>query len=139
MNTIKVKLLNDYAMLPRKNKEDSAYDLYVDDYVDINPGKTVALTTGIALEIPEGWGVQLYSRSGLASEGLFVVGGVIDSGYRGQIKVLLYNSTKDIYPFQLGDRIAQFKIHPVYEAQFVESDYLSTSERGEKGFGSSGR
>jgi dUTP pyrophosphatase len=119
----------------------AAYDLYSMENVYIPPGETALVRTGVAMRIPEGWKGEVYSRSGLASKGILVANspGKIDSDYRGEIKVILHNSRKELVGIQLHDRIAQFEINPVHDIEFEQTENLELSERGDKGFGSTGR
>ena len=98
--------------------------------------------TGLVMEIPEGWKGEIYSRSGLASQGLVVANspGKIDADYRGEIKVALLNTAREgIIGIETGTRIAQFEINPVHNIEFEEVKELSKSERGLHGFGSTGK
>ena len=99
------------------------------------------IPTGIKMDIPVGYEVQVRPRSGLAAKhGVTVLNspGTIDSDYRGEVKVILINHGKDAFVVNSGERIAQFVISKVIQADFVLSDELSESERGEGGFGSTG-
>jgi dUTP pyrophosphatase len=110
--------------------------------IDIGPGERAAIATGIALEIPTGTEVQVRSRSGLAaSHGIIVLNspGTIDSDYRGEVKVILYNTSDKSFSVRSGDRIALMVIAPILHSQFEQADELSKSERGNDGFGSTGR
>lgn len=108
----------------------------------IGPGARAAVATGLVFEIPDGYEVQVRPRSGLAiSHGLTVVNapGTIDSDYRGELRVLLVNLGSEPVTVERGDRVAQLVIAPVARAEFVEHESLSLTERGEGGFGSTGR
>ena len=110
--------------------------------VVIQPGGRIAVATGLVLEIPEGFEAQVRPRSGLAfSQGVTVVNapGTIDSDYRGELKVLLVNLGSEPATIQRGDRVAQLVIAPVTTARFIEVEDLSSTDRGEGGFGSTGR
>jgi dUTP pyrophosphatase len=91
------------------------------------------------MEIPKGWKGEIYSRSGLASKGIFVGNspGKIDSDYRGEIKVIIHNTRREIVGIHAGDRIAQFEINPVHDIEWEEGE-LDETDRGEGGFGSTG-
>lgn len=105
------------------------------------PLTRATMPTGIAIEIPEGYYGRIAPRSGLAhNHGIDVLAGVVDSGYRGEIKVILYNTDKD-HDFQIrqGDKIAQMIIERHYNFELVEVEDLSPTPRGEGGFGSTGR
>ena len=140
---VKFKKLAPQAKIPTKGTPGSAaYDLYAVENAFIPPGETLGVHTGLSLEIPEGWKGEIYSRSGFASMGAVVANspGKIDSDYRGEITVLLHNNRNEqIVGIKTGDRIAQFEINPVHDIEFEETEELSTSERGEGGFGSTGK
>tara|TARA_R110000782_G_scaffold236352_1_gene322490 strand:- start:74 stop:505 length:432 start_codon:yes stop_codon:yes gene_type:complete len=142
MTTVKYIKLHPSAILPTKGTENAAaYDLYAIEDAYIPLGETVMVGTGLAFEIPTGWKGEIYSRSGLASQGIVVANspGKIDSDYRGEIKVLIRNErTTDLAGIKMGDRIAQFEINPVHSIEFEESDNLDFTSRGFKGFGSTG-
>jgi dUTP pyrophosphatase len=136
--------LRDDARLPtRAHDGDAGLDLYAVEGATIGPGERLAVPTGIALEIPAGFAGLVLPRSGLAARhGIALVNapGLIDSGYRGEIRVLLLN-TDPRQPFEIkpGERIAQLVVTPVADAVPVEVVDLAASVRGEGGFGSSGR
>ena len=112
-----------------------------DGAVTILPGEYKMIPTGIKMDIPVGYEVQVRPRSGLAAKhGVTVLNspGTIDSDYRGEVKVILINHGKEAFVVNSGERIAQFVISKVIQADFVLSDALSESERGEGGFGSTG-
>ena len=136
--------LSDAAKAPtRANPGDAGCDLYAAEAARLAPGVRASVGTGIAVEIPAGSAGLVLPRSGLAAKhGISVVNapGLIDAGYRGEVRVLLLNTDRD-EPFEVsvGDRIAQLVIVEIAEADPVEADSLSDSVRGEGGFGSSGR
>lgn len=112
-----------------------------DDAVTIQPGETVLIHTGLAMEIPEGLVGLVYARSGLASKrGLAPANcvGVIDSDYRGEIMVALRNHSDQAQIIESGERIAQLVIAPYISAEFIEAETLSDTDRGQGGFGSTG-
>lgn len=141
---IKFKKLHPDAIIPsRANPGDAGLDLYALEDVVLQPtvrGVSQArIPTGIAVEIPEGHYGKVSSRSGLAfNHGIFSFDGTIDSGYRGEIGVLLYNTTDRRFRIRKGDRVAQLLIIPCVIAEPIEVSQLSESMRGGKGFGSSG-
>ena len=139
---VKIKKLHQVAQLPIKGTPGSAaYDLHSIETVYIPPGETVTVRTGLAMEIPDGWKGDVYSRSGLAMDGVVVANspGKIDCDYRGEVVVLLHNQRpSDVACIEVGDRIAQFEINPVHDIEFEVIDELSTTDRGEGGFGSTG-
>lgn len=121
---------------------DAAVDLHCRVDTTLAPGERAAVTTGIAVAIPEGYAGLVLPRSGHARRhGVGVVNGpgLIDSGYRGEISVLLINHGSEAVYFARGDRIAQLAIVPVPAVQWVEADSLDETERGAGGFGSSGK
>lgn len=138
---IKISRLDCDAKMPaRSNPTDAGADLFGLEDFTLEPGERRTIRTGISLEIPEGYYGRIAPRSGLASKhGLDVLAGVVDSGYRGEIKVVLLNTDKD-NPFQArkGDRIAQLIIERHFNLPLVPSEGLSESERGSGGFGSTG-
>lgn len=141
---LKVQLLNDSATLPtRAHEGDAGLDLYASELAHIGPGERWQVATGIALEIPAGQAGLVLPRSGLAKRhGISLVNapGLIDSGYRGEVKVLLLNNDPaEIFRIEPGDRIAQLVLTPVTAADPIRADSLAESARGEGGFGSTGR
>ena len=137
---VKIKRCSPSVCLPtRKTEGSAAYDLYASEDRSLFPGIVTTVPTGLCMEIPKDWKGEIYSRSGLASKGIFVANqpGKIDSDYRGEIKVILYNTNKWEKQIRMGDRIAQFEIQPVYGIEWNE-ETLSKTARGEGGFGSTG-
>lgn len=142
---VKIKKLSENAIIPTYGSKYSAgADLYacLDSEVEISPGETYIVKTGIAMEIPEGYAGLIYARSGLATKrGLAPANktGVVDSDYRGEIMVALYNHSKETQSIAPGERIAQLVITPFLTADFTEAEELTDTERGSGGFGSTGR
>ena len=140
---IKIKKLREDAKIPVYASEFSAgADLYSTEDLLIAPGDTAAVKTGLALEIPEGYVGLVFARSGLATKkGLAPANkvGVIDSDYRGEITVALYNQSKETQTVDKGERVAQLVITPYLKAEFEEAGELSETARGKGGFGSTGR
>lgn len=139
-----VAKVQDGAVLPtRAHEGDAGLDLYACEAAHIGPGERWGVGTGIAVEIPVGHAGLVLPRSGLAREhGIALVNapGLIDSGYRGEIRVLLLNTDPaDTFRVEPGDRIAQLVLAPIALAEPVEAAALAESVRGEGGFGSSGR
>ncbi|MDH7605215.1 MAG: dUTP diphosphatase [Melioribacter sp.] len=113
----------------------------VEDKIIIPKGKFVLVPTNIKVEIPEGFEIQVRPRSGLAARhgiGLLNSPGTIDSDYRGEIKVILFNFGEEDFVINRGDRIAQMVLSKVYKIEFIETDDLNNSHRGEGGFGHTG-
>lgn len=142
---IKVKKLNEKAVMPAYGSEFAAgADLYacVDEDVTIAPHATVMIPTGIAIELPVGYGGFIYARSGLASKRNLAPAnkvGVVDCDYRGEVKVALHNHGEIPQTVAVGERIAQLVVAPYITAEFVEAEELSDTVRGAGGFGSTGR
>ena len=143
---IKVKRLTETAKLPTKAHDtDACFDLYVDEpeleYVWINEGSSFSFHTGISTEIPKGYFCAIFARSGLGIKKNLRPSncvGIIDSDYRGEWLVNLINDGKTAQCIHHGDRIAQFCILPVLDFDLVEVEYLSDTDRGVGGFGSTG-
>ena len=122
---------------------DLAADLFAAEAATLapagEPGSTVAVRTGLAMELPSTHGALVEDRSGLAVRGITTLAGVIDPGYRGELKIVLTNLTNAAQAVAPGHRIAQLRIVQRIEATFEETDMLEETERGEGGFGSTGR
>lgn len=145
---VRIKKLNDTAIIPTLGSVEAAgCDIYanlVEDAgsVTIGPGATHFIKTGIAMEVPKQYAGLIYARSGLASKrGLRPANcvGVIDSDYRGEIMVALHNDSDAPQTINHGERIAQMVITPYIRPEFVETDDLTDTERGEGGFGHTGK
>ena len=138
------KKLNDKAIIPTYGSEFAAgADLYanLDNKEIINPGETKFIKTGLSLEIPTGLVGLVFARSGLScKQGLAPANkvGVIDSDYRGELMVALYNQSNEVREVNSGDRIAQISFIPYVKGLFNEVDNLEDTKRGEGGFGSTG-
>lgn len=106
----------------------------------IKPMERAFIYTGISIQLPEGYEAQVRGRSGLnKNHGIVVPVGTIDSDYRGEIGVVVYNLSDRVYTIDSGDRIAQLVISPVVQADFHEVAFLDSTERGDGGFGSTGK
>lgn len=142
---VRIKKLSDKAIIPTFGSAGSAGgDLYSaeENQVIIAPNQTVLIGTGLAVEIPDGYVGLVYARSGLATKsGLAPANkvGVIDSDYRGEIKVALHNHSSEIRTVSQGERIAQMVIAPYLKVEYEEVDDLSDTARGGGGFGSTGK
>ncbi len=143
---VNIKKLTEKAVVPTYGTEYAAgADLYacLEESVSIAPGETFMIGTGIAMEIPDGYVGLVFARSGLScKKGLAPANkvGVIDSDYRGEIKVALHNHNLkgDAIAVENGERIAQISIVPYLKAEFELKDELNDTKRGENGFGSTG-
>lgn len=142
---MKIKFLDPNAQVPTLGSEAAAgYDLYASKGCVIEPGQTVFVHTGLAMEIYEGWWGGIYARSGLAAkQGLRPANcvGAVDSDYRGEVMVAMHNDSEYVREIKVGDRVAQLifahVLHPADGFEVV--DELSDTVRGEGGFGSTGK
>ena len=145
MEPIRVKRLKNNAIMPTYGSAEAAgADLYacLSEPITILPGESVFVPTGLAMELPKGYAGLIYARSGLACKrGLAPANkvGVVDSDYRGEIKVVLFNHSKEPQTIEHGERIAQFVITPVLMPAYIEVSDLDETERGIGGFGSTGK
>lgn len=144
MPIVKVRQVREGAQLPEyKTPGAAAADLYacVDEPRQIYAGDLAIIPTGLAFEIPPGWEGQIRPRSGLALKRVTVINspGTIDADYRGEVMVLLVNHSNRTIEIRDGDRVAQLVISPVTRAAFEPVDELAETDRGEGGFGSTGK
>jgi len=139
---IPLKRLDAGLPVPRQSHPgDAGVDLYTAVDVSLAPGERATVPTGVAVAIPDGHAGLVVPRSGMARRwGIGVVNapGLIDAGYRGEIRVLLVNHGGDAVALKRGDRIAQLVVVPVVDQELIEVDELPSSVRGEGGFGSTG-
>lgn len=164
MPTIRFNKINENARIPtKKDEQDLCFDIYALESVKIYPGQTVVVSTGIRAVLPDGYGCEFKERSGMASKGVVVGGGEIDCGYRGEWGVILrYNAPKgafdsggfavadgvpefqgEPYCVEAGDKIAQARLVEMIPTRLEEIDdavfnKMANTNRGDKGFGSSG-
>ena len=141
---LRVARLTDNALLPsRAHSGDAGLDLHAAETATLGPGERAGVGTGIAVEIPRGHAGLVLPRSGLAMRhgiALANAPGLIDSGYRGELRVLLLNTDREeTFDVVVGERIAQLVISPIAEPGVVAVEELGESDRGDGGFGSSGR
>ncbi len=139
---IKFVKIHEKAMIPTyAHQGDAGMDVYAVETLDIQPGERKLVHTGLKVEMPEDLELQVRPRSGLAlKQGITVLNtpGTVDAGYRGEIGVILINLGQNIFHINPGDRIAQFVFNRYERVTAIEVDTLSSSERGEGGYGSSG-
>jgi dUTP pyrophosphatase len=138
-----VKRLTESAKLPtRAYDRDAGFDLYacLDGPWKLYPAERCAISTGIAVAIDPGKVGLIWPRSGMAlKDGIMVMAGVIDSGYRGEIKVILHNAGESMVLIKTGDKIAQMLLQPVFPDEVFEvNEFSGQTDRGEQGFGSTG-
>lgn len=139
---VKTELIDSARSPVYKTPGAAGADLFANlkDPITINPGERRIIPTGVKLEIPNGFYGEIHDRSGLAAQyGITVLAGVIDSDYRGEIMVVLLNTGPMSYTVYPGDRIAQLIIKPYVRAMFEVVRGLSATDRGEGGFGSTGK
>lgn len=137
---VKLKRLTDSAIpFTKATKGSACLDMYSSCNVHISPHTHAVVPTGIALEIPEGYYGLVKGRSGLATKGIQSHIGTIDSDYRGEVKTILFNHTNLPFDVNKGDRISQIELIKITPFDLVETDELSSTERGTGGFGSTGK
>lgn len=142
--TVKWKKLHPDAIIPvKQHRADAGYDLFALEDTVIAPLERKAVRTGLAVEIPEGYEMQIRPRSGLSLKSPLIIAnspGTVDASYRGEVMVILWNtSLTQPYFVKKADRIAQAVFARIPEVEFVEVEELSPTERGEEGFGSTGK
>jgi dUTP pyrophosphatase len=138
---ISVQLINKHAKVPTKaNLNDAGFDLYSTLDTVISPKQRKTVRTGIAIQMPDHLAGLIWPRSGLSvKHGIDVLAGVVDSGYRGEIMVCLYNTSDEIVSINTGDRIAQIIFQEVPRVTMEVHETLGSSQRGDNGFGSTGK
>ncbi|KKP56463.1 MAG: deoxyuridine 5''-triphosphate nucleotidohydrolase [Parcubacteria group bacterium GW2011_GWB1_35_5] len=138
---LKIKKIHPEAKLPEyANSGDAGMDLFALEKVIVKPGEIKRIRSGIAMELPEGYVGLCWDKSGMSiNHGMKVLAGVIDSGYRGEIIMGVVNLSKESYAFEKGHKVMQMLIQPIEIMEIVEADELSNSQRGEGGFGSTGK
>lgn len=141
---VKIKRLNSDAIIPEyKTSGAVGFDIHTTDdiYISTEQGNNSAIAgTGLVFEIPEGYELEIRGRSGNAFKyRVFSFNGTIDSDYRGEVKLLLMNFGCEPISFKKGDRVAQGVIKKIEQANFIETNVLSDTERGSGGFGSTGK
>jgi len=119
---------------------DAGFDLYATEDTTIMPGERKGVPTGIAIEIPAGYVGLIWDKSSVSfNHGQKTIGGVIDSGYHGEIKIGIYNFSNEPFVFEKGHKVAQMLIQKVEKVEFEESNELSDTTRGKNGWGSTGK
>lgn len=144
MITVKVKKLHPDAKLPTKGSPGAAcWDVYALEDIILYSTGSKPVRTGLSFELPRGYEIEVRPRSGLSAKGFIIVNspGTLDSDYRGELLILMKDSvfSTNTSSVKKGDRIAQIKVNEVPPVEFVEVEELSETERGSKGFGSTGR
>jgi dUTP pyrophosphatase len=140
MPCIFFKPLHPDAVFPsRATPESAGLDLYATQAYSIPSFSVQNIPIGLSAEIPRGYFGKIFDRSSIAMKQVITLGGIIDSDYRGELIVILFNLSSETYHIQKGDRIAQMICSPYIGYSYVETNELSFTQRGTKGFGSSGR
>jgi dUTP pyrophosphatase len=138
---IKIKKLHQDAKLPvYAHVGDAGMDFFALERTVLKSGEHIAIKTGISIEIPHGYAGLFWDKSGLSiKEGLKLLGGVIDAGYRGEVMIGMINLNKKEYVFEVGHKVAQMLIQKIETPEIVEVEELTDSSRGKSGFGSTGK
>ncbi len=137
---LRIERLSPQAKLPQKaHPGDAAYDLYANDYYSLEPQQQAVIKIGVKMAIPEGFVGLIWDKSGLASQGLTTIGGVIDANYRGEIKVILKNLSQEVFKIIPEQKVAQILIQEIAKIEIKEEKITNTTERQDRGFGSSGQ
>jgi len=136
---IKIKRLNKDAITPSYAHEgDAGLDIRTTENYILKPGERKLFSTGLSIELPEGYVALIWDKSGIANKGIKTMGGVIEFTYRGEYKIILLNTSDQDYQINKGDKIAQLLIQPIMTADIIETIELSETQRGDGGFGSTG-
>ena len=137
-----IKKLDKNAIIPKyQTKGAAGFDLCSAENIILLPGQVIAVGIGLGFDIPEGYEIQVRSRSGLAlKNNIFILNGIgtIDDDYKGEVKAILCNASNKNFSISIGDRIAQGVLKKYEKAEFVEVEELLKTDRGDGGFGSSG-
>lgn len=137
---VRIKKLHDNALIPtRAHKEDAGIDLYAYGDHEVRSGEMVKIPLGVAMEIETGYVGLIWDKSSIGAKDLKTLGGVVDAGYRGEVQVMIRNLGKESYTFLHGHKVAQMLIQKVELCDVIEVDELSSTVRGEGGFGSTGK
>jgi len=137
---LKIKKLTESSIIPKYfGPREAGLDLYSNEETILQPNERRIVPTGIAMAIPENHVGLIWDRSGLAAKnGLKTMGGVIDSTYRGEVKIIMHNLSTEPFTIEKGMRIAQILIQPITQKQILEVEELDETERKDSGFGSTG-
>ena len=137
---LRVRMLGGQEPPAYAHEGDAGLDLRAAEDATLQPGQSRLVGTGVAVEVPQGCVGLLFPRSGLGSKGVTLRNavGVIDSGYRGEVKAALWNTTGDVFDVHAGDRVCQLVVMPYVPCGLELADELSETERGEDGYGSTG-
>jgi len=137
---LKIKKLHEDAVVPSfAHTYDAGMDLFSIEEVIVKVGEQIKIKTGLAFEIEDGYVGLFWDKSSVGSKGLKTLAGVIDSGYRGEVMIVLRNLSNEDYTFKKGDKVAQMLIQKVEQPEIEVVEVLSETTRGEGGFGSTGK
>ena len=139
MAMIQIPVITPDELPERKSAQAAGFDLRAVETINIPTGSIIAVPTGLRMEIPNGYFGKIESRSGMALQGLVAHAGVIDSDYRGEIKVLLQNTTATLQSIHKGTRVAQLILLPLVQTRMKIATNLTNTQRGKMGFGSTGK
>ncbi|MEK6913801.1 MAG: dUTP diphosphatase [Nanoarchaeota archaeon] len=141
MVQVKIKKLNPSAIIPKySHVGDAGMDLFsIEEDTILKPNERKLFSTGLSIELPEGYVSLIWDKSGVASNGIKTMGGVIEHTYRGEYKVILVNLSNKEYEIKKGQKIAQLLIQQITTAEIFEVNELSETSRGDGGFGSTGK
>jgi dUTP pyrophosphatase len=141
MIQIKIKKLREDAIIPKySHVGDAGMDLFsIEEDFILKPMERRLISTGLSIELPEGYVSLIWDKSGIANDGIKTMGGVIEHTYRGEYKVILINLSDKEYNIKKYQKIAQLLIQPIVTAEVIEVNELSQTTRGEGGFGSTGK
>lgn len=138
--TIPIIKFHPDAIIPTyAHNNDAGCDFTTPESITVPARGRIMIPTGIGMAIPDGYMLRISDKSGLASKGLHTMGGIVDAGYRGEINVIIYNTTDSDYEFMAGHKIAQGIIQPIVHGEFELVSELDDSLRGDNGFGSTGK
>lgn len=137
---VQIKKIRDVKTPLYAHTEDAGFDLFAPEDVVVAPGERKIIPLGISLAIPEGYVGLMWEKSGLSCKhGLKSFGGVIDAGYRGEINACFLNTSSETYTIEKGHKVIQMLVQKIERVEFEEVEILSNTDRGEKGFGGSGK
>lgn len=137
---LKIKKIHKNAKLPHYgHKGDAGLDIFSTIDCVLRKREVKAIPTGIKVAIPEGYVGLIWDKSGVSLEGVHRLAGVVDSGYRGEVKIVMANLSDEPFSIEKGMKIAQLLIQPVVEVEVIEVEDLEATPRGENGFGSTGK
>lgn len=138
--TIPIIKFHPDAIIPTyAHNNDAGCDFTTPESITVPARGRIMIPTGIGMAIPDGYMLRISDKSGLASKGLHTMGGIVDAGYRGEINVIIYNTTDTDYIFEAGNKIAQGIIQPIVHGELELVSELDDSLRGDNGFGSTGK